>query len=111
MPDLIISRNVLCAALAWMGAPGSHIRRASKVLTSEKNTAVQQVTIAFDRWELHQWLKTTDFADSYPRTLGIVAAIGDCFCNDVVPLVARYISDSHDIEIDLLLTLSQDHLQ
>jgi len=108
MSALIVSQNVLQQALDWMGAPKFHLRAYSRVLHSERNSSIQQITIAFDRWELHQWLKSTDFADSYPRTLGLVAAIGDCFCNDVIPLVARYSLYGAAIEVDFLLTVVQD---
>jgi len=62
----------------------------------------------FDRWQLHQWLKTTSHADTYNRSTALVAALQDCFCNDVLVISANYPKNTANIRVGILITLGQE---
>jgi len=108
----IVTPNVIRQALNWMGAPKPrYFVDWSPALTSLANTSIQQVWLRFDRYKLHQWLKTTPHAETYPRTTAVVAALQDCFCDDIQVICANYPDGLAEIEVSLLLVVSNDQMQ
>lgn len=104
----IITLRVISQALKWANTPS--ILRASyspKIIHSPAYTAMQEVTLRFDRFAMHQWLRLTPYADAFPRTDGFLHALQECFCNDIQVVKACYPEHSSEIHITLLLVVAQ----
>lgn len=102
-----ISLSVVRQSLKWMGVPLPIKSQSSKsTLVSHHGTIMNQVTLTFDRYSIHQCLFKHGMGEIIPRTDAIIDLLQSCFCDDIQVAETCYVPGTCTIRATLLCSLT-----